>query len=685
MRVCLVGKYPPIEGGVSTTTYWIARGLAARGHEVHVVTNADEVEPRYRIRLEAADAQMLQARFEGGGSVRVHHVEPFDERTMSHIPVSNPYVSRTASLATDVLRRYGCEVVLAYYFEPYGVAGWFAATATGSPLVLHHAGSDLDRLARRPDLAVAYKQILRDAAAVVTRKALGGRFLGMGVAPERIVDSPAQPLDPELFTAEGPRLDLDAAAVWRGADAAASHDVPTIGVYGKIGVTKGTLDLINALGLVADRALPFQFAMMVGAEFGELLQPRLDAAGIASRTLVLPYLPHWRVPEFIRACDAVCFLERDFPVSIHGPMVAREVLACGTCLVLSGEIADKQLNRGDMVSGVNLHLVDDPRDVVSLADTLATVLTDRAATRRMGAAGAASLAARDERGEVAAGWEAVLRRVTQPVSLDPPDGASARRSALEHSVPALLVYAERHAPDVVATFLASERTAALPDVALELCDALRDVLPSRVGSGRGALLDDAVCHLRARVRASYDSPDDLPPFAVVDALGGATLTRRTAGHLYPVRGNHVRVEVFAHDVGSVFLSAFDGAYPDDPLQRAVDGPTYVLFQKTPNLEPRELAVNALTVDLLQHCDGQRTLNELVEELTDALAPNPPDPTDRTALEDLVVSAVAELHRLDVLVLGRRDPVWGWHRGQRSDLSALPHLRHAEPERVGLVD
>ena len=47
MRICLIGKYPPIQGGVSMRTYWSAHGLAARGHEVHVVTNAKEASRRF--------------------------------------------------------------------------------------------------------------------------------------------------------------------------------------------------------------------------------------------------------------------------------------------------------------------------------------------------------------------------------------------------------------------------------------------------------------------------------------------------------------------------------------------------------------------------------------------------------------------------------------------------------------
>jgi len=35
--------------------YWAARGLAERGHHVFVITNADEVEPEFRIDLTKSD------------------------------------------------------------------------------------------------------------------------------------------------------------------------------------------------------------------------------------------------------------------------------------------------------------------------------------------------------------------------------------------------------------------------------------------------------------------------------------------------------------------------------------------------------------------------------------------------------------------------------------------------------
>src|SRR5437660_5118294 len=107
MRICLVGKYPPIEGGVSAQAFWAARGLAERGHEVFVVTNATEVEPEFRVQLEPDDFSFLTPEFPNGGAVRLCQPEP-SSRRMTHIPMSNPFVSKLAGMAARVVEGFGC-------------------------------------------------------------------------------------------------------------------------------------------------------------------------------------------------------------------------------------------------------------------------------------------------------------------------------------------------------------------------------------------------------------------------------------------------------------------------------------------------------------------------------------------------------------------------------------------------
>src|SRR6516165_6391285 len=66
LKICVVGKFPPIEGGVSTRTYWSAHALAARGHEVHVITNAKEARAPFRMHMRTEDWSRCEATYDTG-------------------------------------------------------------------------------------------------------------------------------------------------------------------------------------------------------------------------------------------------------------------------------------------------------------------------------------------------------------------------------------------------------------------------------------------------------------------------------------------------------------------------------------------------------------------------------------------------------------------------------------------
>src|SRR5262245_49570291 len=76
MNLLLLGKFPPITGGVSTAAYWTAHEMVQRGWNVTVVTNAGEVEPGYRAVL----AERGVPSSPGCGSLDVEATSPMQPR-----------------------------------------------------------------------------------------------------------------------------------------------------------------------------------------------------------------------------------------------------------------------------------------------------------------------------------------------------------------------------------------------------------------------------------------------------------------------------------------------------------------------------------------------------------------------------------------------------------------------------
>lgn len=372
--------------------------LAQAGFHIHVVTNAEEVEPQYRCLPWSPFPAFPE---DCPGSITIHTTSRLERR--HYVPYANPYVTKLAAMATEVIRTFHCELIYSYYLEPYAMAAYLASQWTGVPYGLRHAGSDVGTLFQSPELQPAYREIILAADYLVATPATYRGFLHLGVPLDKLY-FPAGACPPSgVFTPDAEPLDVNALQRWMQdhlppdpyyqafrqlAQKPFHPDRPTIGIYGKVGAVKGSFDLLQALGQLQREGIAFQFLALTQGSTAYLLEfaAAIKEQGLANATWLLPFLPHWSVPQFIRACTAICFLERDFPISIHTPLIPLEVLSCGTCLVLSHEIAAKQPDHEQFQHGTNVFLVD-PLNHTELAATLRTILHNPFASQQIGREG----------------------------------------------------------------------------------------------------------------------------------------------------------------------------------------------------------------------------------------------------------------------------------------------------------
>ena len=380
---------------MSGATFRFAHELASRGHEVNVVTNSDEVEFGFRELLWGGDEARLEGEY-GGGKVRVHQTHPLAPN--SYIPWTNPYVSKLVGRAIEVGNVRGCDAIVGVYLEPFGVAAALLSVVLQKPLILRHAGSDVGRLSKHPDLVETYRWTLGRADAVVTGAPFGNVYetlLALGVLPAKLKTLGASAL-PNWFCDSNENLDLMALAEASAASSWTDHlfpkafkglahanekrlrkNVPTIGTFGKVGASKGSLVLVDALKKLAAEGYQFNFVALAGGTSLALERycgTIMESSALCDRSWIFPLIAPWRVPGFIRACDVIPFLEHDFPIAIHRPRIPREVLAVGTCLVCSSEVADKQGFRENLVHRKNYVRVDAPNDVAALSEELAALI-----------------------------------------------------------------------------------------------------------------------------------------------------------------------------------------------------------------------------------------------------------------------------------------------------------------------
>jgi glycosyltransferase involved in cell wall biosynthesis len=624
VRICVIGKFPPIQGGVSMRTYWSAHGLAALGHEIHVVTNAKEAVAPFRMLMRAQDWERCAAMHDDG-SVTVHWTDPVD-RSQSYIPMASPFVSKLAATVARVHSKRPFDVIYSHYLEPYGVAGFLVSQMIGVPHVVRMAGSDAGRLWHHPQLELLYDHVLRSAEAVVAMGAVAERAIQHGVSPDRIVRGGGVVVPADLFAPEGPKLDISALRAEAAADPEFrdliwgdfAADRPYFGIYGKLGERKGSFALLAAMHRLKTAGLDVGLIALAhgGAAVQRDFRVRASELNLADRILQIPFLPHWRVPEFLRGCLAVCCLEQDFPISFHSPITPLEVLLCGACLVGSTEVIRKLPNRERLADGYNCVAIEDVNDVTKLSQTLGAIVADPGPIALIGARGREFAREAQENINFPQRLGTALTRAARrepPTPTAVPGIVAFRptersRFPLTQMAAKALAGAERKGPGDSATATSSDEidVAGAQSLLVEINRAVSDGKITRPSLAQAVAAEIAIAAAETGDFGAHDGMARDPIFRLLSrrwAVGRLDLDT-----LAPVRDPALRVLRFDYDV-----SAFLGATTIADLSPAPSHPSYVVvFDRAANRNP--LIVDAMTAQFLELADGCKTVDEILRQL-----------------------------------------------------------------------
>jgi glycosyltransferase involved in cell wall biosynthesis len=619
VRICIIGKFPPIQGGVSARTYWTAHGLAARGHEVHVVTNAKEARPPFRMHMRQQDWKRCEATYDAG-SVTVHWTDPVD-RSQSYIPMASPFVSKLASLVANVHSERPFDVIHSYYLEPYGIAGHLAAQMTRVPHVVRMAGSDAGRLWHHPQFEALYDHVLQSATTVIAGS-IAGRAIRHGVHPARIAAAGGFEVPEDLFCPQGPALDL--AALRREAEEDSelrdllwggfAGDLPYFGIYGKLGETKGSFALLAAMHRLKQAGIEVGLLAMAHGwpAIESRFRSRAEELGLADRILQIPFLPHWRVPEFLRSCLGVCCLEQDFPIVFHTPVIALEVLTSGACLIGSTEVIRKLPDCLRLPHGYGCVAIEDVQEIETLSARLAAIARDPEPIASVAARGRAFARAVKADASDPDGLERILKSAMRR-RLPAKRERSAVGATSEAEDPRFpITQLAAHALKEKSKTEAAARPELVPGGPIDVPQARAVLAAAERGIDAG---DSSLRRVAAAIRLEIaiveaESADTTGPAEAPDPLfrlrtkRWAMLDGDLAG-LVPVRDPRLRMTTFDPS------ELRDGQ--TEPA--AAPRPRHVVAFAQVNGERREpLFLSDRTARILELSDGTRTVLEIAEEI-----------------------------------------------------------------------
>jgi len=391
--VMVTTSYPRFPGdSVGTFMEPIAKGVAARGHEVHIVapwhpaiTRAREEDGVFFHFFKYAPIRQLNV-FGYASGLRA------DEHVRGAAWAAAPFALAAGWFkAMRVAQKRRATVMHGHWVVPGGAIASFARPSL--PLVISLHGSDVfvaERIAPARTLA---RRVLGRAGCVTACSAdLASRAVSLGAPPARIEVVPygvnARRFAPDADAREALRTGVRIPT-----------DTPLLFSAGRLVRKKGFEYLIDALPMVSTTAAPVLAIAGVG-DLRQELETRVRTAGLASRVMFLGNLKQDQVATWLAAADvAVVPSVRDDSGNVDGlPNTVMEALASGTPLV-----ATPAGGIGAVVEDGRTGLLVEERDPAALARAIASLLQDPSLRRRIGQDARAMIEARY-------GWDAVASR-----------------------------------------------------------------------------------------------------------------------------------------------------------------------------------------------------------------------------------------------------------------------------------
>lgn len=287
VRVCIVSKFPPIEGGIAARTYWRARRLLESGHDVALVTNSGSVEQEYRI----ADCDEHLAWLVREYGLRLHDVPgpvPW------HVPCSPDYLERLLNELLLVLRSGEWDQIESDYLVPYGIAAHLGSRLTGVPHVVRHGGSDIVKFLDHPGYSTMLHDVLCDARLVITDDYHEHIIRDAGARTEC---RPIYETYASAFEARRERRVLGS---------------PRIFAYiGKINHHWRRKGLDQIVDWYSRQDQSKTILRIVGQGVGESDFARWASGRLENAPTVEPFVPPWGMPQLLASVDAVFALDCD--------------------------------------------------------------------------------------------------------------------------------------------------------------------------------------------------------------------------------------------------------------------------------------------------------------------------------------------------------------------------------------
>jgi glycosyltransferase involved in cell wall biosynthesis len=150
MKILLIGKYPPLQGGISSKTYWLYRYLEKKGFEFRIVTVA-------------ADAYTIN-KYHNDPNVTVVN----EKKSPWHIPETDLLDDRLINEAKKIALDFCPDLIETNYLWPFCKDALLISKILKKPLLIRHAGSDIIKFSKDKEYLEIMESYFSHASAIAT-------------------------------------------------------------------------------------------------------------------------------------------------------------------------------------------------------------------------------------------------------------------------------------------------------------------------------------------------------------------------------------------------------------------------------------------------------------------------------------------------------------------------------------
>ncbi len=308
MKILLIGKYPPMQGGISSKTYWLFRELKKRGLNFRIIT------------VETTDYSI-----KGCDSNRSITTVIKTKKTPWHIPESELLGDRIFYKALKAAEVFEPDLIETNYLWPFCMPASLVANILGKPLMIRHAGSDIQKFGHDTEFMGTMKAYFDKAAIVITNRTVKTLI-------EKLCDNTGKVCclrryipNPEMFRPEPTEKNID------------------ILFAGKINYHWNLKGINLLLDLIRSRKLKSLF--VIGGKYKNEIVELIAQTETGNYIEVRDFVPPEMMPSIYNSCKFVWCWEEKGGVEDFSNIIW-EALFCGTPCIVNSATVDHESNEG---------------------------------------------------------------------------------------------------------------------------------------------------------------------------------------------------------------------------------------------------------------------------------------------------------------------------------------------------